>query len=482
MYGEKMLTIIIIKEFFDNILNLRFIVGFILCIIITMSCVIILSNDYQQEMRDYQSRIALQDQFLNNYAHTNRIGGMIVPQKPPEQFRPLIIGIPDDADLGSYDDNPLPVLFQPLDLIFIVTIIMSLMAILFSYDAIAGEREKGTLKLMISNSISRANLLLGKWIGGTLSLLIPFIFSLLISTIYITLNPNINWDSSAWATFFLFLLASIIFIAAFYFLGLLVSSFSKYASTSILTSLFLWVIFILVIPNLSPYIAAQLYRIPSVNKIEKEVNRIQGIERDELGRKLSKDVTKKYEQQYGQMFTELQGMNRDAIRQRTESDPEFKAMYRAYTNESNGAWQEANRIQTEKADKIWRELDNKSRIQTFIAKHIACLSPYANYVYLATDLTGTGLHSLSYFSRVASEYYATMRSYLQSKEEQARQKDPTFGNNSFLNVSDRPRFIYREEPLLNRLGAGLPYWGFLLFFNVLFFVLAFVRFLRYDVR
>lgn len=477
-----MLRSIILKEFLDNILNLRFILGFILCIIITMSCVIILSNDYQQEMKDYQARIALQDEFLDNYAHTNRIGGMIVPQKPPAQFHPLLIGIPDDADLGSFDDNPLPVLFPPLDLIFIVTIIMSLLAILFSYDAIAGERENGTLKLMISNSISRATLLLGKWIGGTLSLLIPFIFSLLISAIYITINPHINWDSSAWATFFILLLVSIIFIASFYLLGLLVSSFSKYASASILTSLFFWVLFILVIPNLSPYVAAQLIRIPSVNKIDQEVSRIRGIERDDLGRKLSGEVTQKYEQQYGQMFTDLQNMDQNTIRQRAEIDPEFKKMYESYTKEYSVAWQEANRIQAEKASKIRRELDNKAGIQTLIAKHIACLSPHANYVYLATDLTGTGLRSLRYFSKVASEFYATMSSYLQLKEDQARENDPTFGNNSFLDVSDRPRFVYHEEPLTNRFGAGLPYWGFLIFFNVLFFVMAFVRFLTYDVR
>ncbi len=477
-----MLTTIITKEFFDNILNLRFIIGLILCLIITLSCVIILSNDYQKEMKDYQARIALQDEFLDNYAHTNRIGGMIVPQKPPEQFRPLVIGIPSDADLGSFDDNPLPVLFPPLDLIFIVTVLMSLLAILFSYDAIAGEREKGTLKLMISNSISRSDLLLGKWIGGTLSLLIPFIFSLLISAIYIALNPNSNWDDSAWATFFLLLLASIIFIAAFYLLGLLISSFSKYASTSILTSLFLWVIFVLVIPNLSPYFAAQLYRIPSVNKIEQEVNRIQGIERDELGRKLSKDVIQKFEKQYGQIFIDLQSMNQNAIRLRAETDPDFKAMYGAFTNEVNGAWQEANRIQSEKANQIRRELDNKSTIQTFIAKHIACLSPYSNYVYLATDLTGTGLRSMQYFGRLASEYYQIIYPYLQNKEEQARQKAPTFGSNSFLDVSDRPRFFFKEEPLLGRLSAGLPYWGLLMVFNVLFFGISFVRFLRYDVR
>ncbi len=67
----------------------------------------------------------------------------MILQKPPEQFRPLIIGMQKDADLGSIDDNPLPTLFPPLDLVFIVSIIMSLMAILFSYDAVCGEREKG---------------------------------------------------------------------------------------------------------------------------------------------------------------------------------------------------------------------------------------------------------------------------------------------------------------------------------------------------
>ena len=75
-----------------------------------------------------------------------------------------------------------------------------------------------------------------------------------------------------------------------------------------------------------------------------------------------------------------------------------------------------------------------------------------------------------------------INNYLQIKEEQAREKDPTFRNNSFLDVNDRPRFVFKQESLLNRFGAGLPYLGLLLFFNVLFFVMAFVRFLRYDVR
>ena len=187
-----MLKAIIAREFLNNILNLRFMVGLVLCVVVTIACVMILAHDYQQELADYNLRVNLQDEFLDNYAHQNRLYMMIRPQKPPERFRPLIIGIPSNTDLKSFDDNPLPILFPPLDFLFIVTIIMSLLAILFSYDAIAGERQNGTLRLVIANSVSRAKILLGKCIGGMASLLIPFILSLLVGALYISINQNIQ--------------------------------------------------------------------------------------------------------------------------------------------------------------------------------------------------------------------------------------------------------------------------------------------------
>ena len=60
--------------------------------------------------------------------------------------------------------------------------------------------------------------------------------------------------------------------------------------------------------------------------------------------------------------------------------------------------------------------------------------------------------------------------------------DPTFNNNSFLDISDRRRFVSKEEPLKDKLNEMLPYWGILVFFKVVFFGAALVGFLRYDVR
>ncbi len=488
-----MLKAIISREFLNNILNLRFMMGLILCVIITVVCIIILAHDYQQEMADYNLRVNMQDEFLSNYAHRERLFWMINPQKPPERFRPLIIGIPGKENLESFDDNPLPILFSPLDFLFIVTIIMSLLAILFSYDAITGERQSGTLRLVVSNSIPRTKILFGKLVGGTAGLLIPFILSLLVGALYISVNPAIQWDGSAWAEFLLLTLASSTFITLFYLLGLMVSTFSRYSAASILNCLFLWILLILVIPNMCPYISAQLYRIPSIKETERlddEISRAY----IELFRQREKEVVKKFAGDYGKLFSEFESMefggvldevepkHRKAAQQRAAADPEFKAMMNAFRNELKQTLIPIWRIKAEQTNKLWEDLNTKAASQTKLAKNLACISPFVNFVYVARDLTGTGLRSLDYFENTKEEYGKQFWPYVEKKIQDAEKKDPTFTWDSFLDISDRPRFVFKEEALKDKLNEVLPYWGILVLFNVVFFAAAFAGFMRYDVR
>ena len=489
-----MLKAIIAREFLNNILNLRFMVGLVLCVIITVACVIILSHDYRQEMEDYYIRVNLQDEFLSNYAYRAGLFRMIPRQKPPERFRPLIIGISGDENVESLDDNPLPILFPPFDFLFIVTIIMSLLAILFSYDTISGERQSGTLRLVIANSISRTKILFGKLVGGAASLLIPFILSLLVGALYISINPSIQWDGSAWAELALLTAASITFITLFYLLGLMVSTFSRYSTTSILNCLFLWILLILVIPNMCPYISAQLYRIPSIKETQR---RDEEIERHSLkvARELMKESAKKFRGNYGKLFSEFESMkfggvgllidakpeHRKAAQQRADADPEFKAMMDAFREEGEKAREELIRIR-EESDMLWEDLETRAALQTKLAKNLACISPFANFVYVARDLTGTGLRSLEHFEQTKDEYKNQLRPYFNKKIQDAREKNPEFEEESLIDVSDRPRFVFKEEALKDKLNEILPYWGILVLFNVVFFVSAFAGFMRYDVR
>ena len=497
-----MLKTIITREFLNNILNLRFMIGLVLCIIVTFACIMILAHDYQKELADYNLRVNLQDEFLSNYAYRDALFRLVPRQKPPERFRPLIIGISGDEDVESFDDNPLPILFPPFDFLFIVTIIMSLLAILFSYDAIAGERQSGTLRLVIANSISRTKVLFGKLVGGTASLLIPFILSLLVGGLYISINPSIQWDGSAWAEFGLLTAASITFITLFYLLGLMISTFSRYPATSILNCLFLWVLLILVIPNLCPHISAQLCRIPSIKEIERRTSEI-AARATHTAREYMSESKKRFRIRYGELFSEFESMefggigyfivlgrlhfdpiHQEAANQRAAADPEFKAMMDAFREEVAKATEKRVRINRE-SKKLWKDLETKAALQTKLAKNLACISPFANFVYVARDLTGTGLRSLEYFEQVKDEYsgpYGWIWPYVNKKAQDAQKNDPKFTRTSFFDLGDYPRFEFKEEALKDKLVEVLPYWGILVLFNVVFFAAAFAGFMRYDVR
>ena len=46
-------------------------------------------------------------------------------------------------------DNPFIAFFSSIDIVFVFEVILSLMGLIFAYDAIAGERERGTLRLVL---------------------------------------------------------------------------------------------------------------------------------------------------------------------------------------------------------------------------------------------------------------------------------------------------------------------------------------------
>jgi len=247
-----------------------------------------------------------------------------------------------------------------------------------------------------------------------------------------------------------------------------------------------------------PYISAQLYRVPSIKETER---RDREIERHsiEVAREYMKEAVKKFKLKYGGLFSEFESMEfggisgwfvlgRDAspehekaAQQRAAADPEFKAMMDAFREEGEKARQELIRIR-EESDMLWEDLETKAAAQTRLAKNLACISPFANLVYVVRDLTGTGLRSLDYFERTKDEYRNQLRPYLNKKIDDAREKNPAIDEKSFLDVSDRPRFVFKEEALKDKLNAVLPYCGILVLFNVVFFAAAFARFMIYDVR
>jgi ABC-type transport system involved in multi-copper enzyme maturation permease subunit len=180
-------------------------------------------------------------------------------------------------------------MFPLIDLVFVVTILLSLAALVFSYDAVSGEREDGTLKLALANGVPRSTVLAGKFAGGAIVLFVPFLIALSLGLIYVLLQPRIGWSAVDGGALGLLLAGSAVYTMVFYGLGFLISARHASSASSIMTSLVVWVVLVLVVPNLSPYLAelAQSGAVPDPGSAARSARHRRTSERDELGRKLS---------------------------------------------------------------------------------------------------------------------------------------------------------------------------------------------------
>lgn len=475
-----MLRTIIKKEIHNNIFSFRFLTGFIILLVIVTVTVFILTNDYLKRIDEYSERQAEIENYMKNYAHFNRVRNILRVTQPPIPFHCLIRGLSSGINIQEFDDDPLPVMFPLIDLTFIVTILMSLIALIFSYDSICGEKEDGTLKLMLANGHSRAKIMLGKIGGGILTLLLPFVLSLIVGLLVMFLHPRVLWKGTDWAALALILAGSILYVSLFYCLGIFISSRHHFSSSSIMTCLFVWVLIILVIPSLSPYVASFIKSIPSTIKISRESYRIQEIERDEIGRKMQREKMQELVKKYPVLAERLPEAE---LKLKLAQNPAYKEAYEARAREIQGVWDEANRLQAEKARALWSEWNRKRDAQTELSRFISMLSPLSDFTYLATDLSSTGVRNSIHFGRVTDLFWQNFDDYEAKRLEELREKDPLVDWwNTPVDMSDRPRMQYIEQALAARMKWVMPVFAVLVITIFIFFSAAYFSFIKYDVR
>jgi hypothetical protein len=170
------------------------------------------------------------------------------------------------------------------------------------------------------------------------------------------------------------------------------------------------------------------------------------------------------------------------VRQRAAADPEFRAVLEAFRKARREATKPIFDARVEAKTRLQQDLETRAARQTRLAKVLACISPLADFTYVARDLTGTGLRALEYFERISGRYQLEVRKYASKRMQEERRKNPTFGGDSLIDLSNRPRFAFAEEGLKDKLREVLPCWGILVAYNIVFFVAAFAGFMRYDVR
>ena len=343
------------KEILENLYSFRFylIVGLIL--VLMLASVFIMYRDYDLRLANYEAQRAS--------------FGRAVAAVPPNPLAILVKGL-DDTLSAAYDvsmpnggvqrnstqqkTNPLFNIIATPDLLYIIRIILSLAALLITYDAVCGEKERGTLRLMLSNQMGRNSLLLGKWIGAFLSLVIPLLIAALCVAIVLMLMPRVSFSGpQLWRIAGAFGL-TLLYISVFLSLGLFISAATQNSASSMAASLLVWTFLVFLIPQLSPVIAEQFVNVPPSETVDERIalERIQNIHRaneavSHLPPSKSKEIT--------QLYIDYEGKSAETV-YRIEED------YLARLNRAVG-----------------------------VSKNIARLSPAACLTFAVTDVTGTGM-------------------------------------------------------------------------------------------
>jgi ABC-type transport system involved in multi-copper enzyme maturation permease subunit len=395
----------------------------------------------------------------------------------------VVRGLEQNANLESFDNDPLAVAYPLPDFTVIVGVLFSLLALLFAHDALSGEREDGTLKLLMAYDLPRAGLVLGKVAGRFVALIVPLVAGLLAGAVLIAASPNLGWSAVEWGAAFILGLAAALYVLAFVCLGVMISTLTRTARTSLVVSLGAWAALILIVPNVSPYVAATVRPTPSVTELQRRVRVMGDTERDQLVSQLANE----YQAPVRARHPELQGYfalgseERQAAR---EADARLNAVLDTLSQLSRQAIEDGNRIQREAIEALQADFQVRQDAQRRTTETVSSVSPYPTFVYAALQLTETGLRADQRLEE-QSEVFGqnVLRPWIDALYDSLRTVDPTANwANAHVDLSGAPDFVYQPEPLGPRVVAVLPRLGLLFGFGVVFLVIGIVGFNRYDVR
>ncbi len=174
-------------------------------------------------------------------------------------FPPVVPVLLDGADPRSTREeieNPVHLLSGPLDLAFVVTFLLPLLALALSFDLLSREREQGTLGLLLSQPISARRLTLAKLAArwGLLFLLTAGAGGLA----FVLLGGGLTPDR-------FFLWAAIVggYLAFWMGLAAVVNVTGRDSSRNAVALAFLWLVFVVLIPAGVQITAALVHPVPS---------------------------------------------------------------------------------------------------------------------------------------------------------------------------------------------------------------------------
>jgi len=183
-----MISHIIKKEILENLLSYRFFILTGLLLLLMSVALIVGYGDLKQRQENYE---ILRPTSGNPNIIIAPTPLSVLAKGLEENLTRLheisVVGIQIRQNQQSV--NRIFSLFAAPDLLFTIKVVLALLALLFSFDAITHEKEQGTLKLLLSHSLRRPSLIIGKLLGRFVLIAVPFTILFLVFLLNVSLLP-----------------------------------------------------------------------------------------------------------------------------------------------------------------------------------------------------------------------------------------------------------------------------------------------------
>ena len=497
-----MFLTLIRRELLDNLMTFRFAAAVVIMLLLVVANTVVLIKDYEGRLSDYNTAVKTHRQaFLKHKTYSRGIGWMIV-DRPPNPLSIFNAGL--DKRLGNeinvshafiptiWDANKHAAensyfnIFTPIDIVVIFQGILSLLALTFAYDAIAGEYERGTLRLVFTHPVGRGYVLVAKYIGAMVCLFVPLLMSLLLMLILLTTSATISLNTDDLLRIGGIFLTSLFYLSLFYLIGMLISAITRRTSTALILSMFVWGFLVLVYPNMiltgvdtapqtdtEPTAYHQIKRIwEELQRKEKQFLRNAAVPRENWG--FSSYFWASKDKPSTLLYFYYTGADLETIDEKSEPHvPHAQSYYRflgmLVVDTAERTWL----IREPAFETIYLHPANRGRM-------LLKFSPAGLYDLTTEAWAGTDLNGVQDFFRAAQRYRQTIVNYFHDEKIFASRQWFSFDRGD-VDWDTFPQFSFQRSDIGINAKRALPDLFLLLTMNILLFIAIFLVFIKSEV-
>ena len=479
-----MLMTLIQKEIMHHVLSVRFVALLLMCLLLVPLTLSINYRRYSQNLVDYQESVKREqteakDNPPNASDPNTEVSKFFLKPTPLSVFAngleealPTYLGMTrNGVRQGSAGVSQASVAYVlgNLDFLFIVGTVFSLLALLFTFDAVAGEREAGTLRINLSNPLPRDVFLWSKLIGGYIVFVVPFLVSFLLGLLLITWQGFPLGELKIALPVFCLTLISLLYIAVFFTIGVVISTYLDNAKTALIVAFTFWVFAVLIAPR-GAFVVAKLV---SPTRTQQAVY----MEKTALRNNLMKDRDEKIWKKMAEAFAGSAGSNAVHI---DTGDERIDKLKKPINEEFRLAFQ--NQV-----GKIDRDYQREKERQEQVGETLSRIAPISSLTYVAINLTQTGKLKRDGYFQTGERYYSQVDdTYFSEVSDDAMGQIMQIAarlNDSSESETDKipPPPTLTEPTLSDTLRRSAVDVFLLGFFAIAFTAIAFLKFFRSDI-